>query len=147
MILARKLASDEDELDEEEVWNVRMSASCNSAALVVCADSWVGFIRGMVLPDAPVGVVKDGRALYHCAIGWNTKWDFELKDTFVGNWTVGFASSAGDRAGAIAFEAGGSGFEAAFFFSLFLDLLSVRFVCAVSGFSLTAFRSFLLNFF
>lgn len=39
IILVRKLASDEDELEEEEDWNVRMSVSCSSAALVVCADS------------------------------------------------------------------------------------------------------------
>jgi len=126
---------------------VRMSASCSSAALVVCVDSWVGFIRGRVLPDAPVGVGRGGRALYHCAVGWNTKWDLELKDNFVGSWTFGFESSACNRAGTAAFEAVGSGFEPAFFFSFFLDLLSASFVCAVSGFSLTAFRSFLLGFF
>jgi hypothetical protein len=126
---------------------MRTSASCSSAALVVCVDSWVGFVKGMVLPDDPVGVDKGGRALYHCAVGWNAKWDFELKVTFVGNWTFGFASSSCNRAGAVAFEAESSGFDAAFFFSFFLDLLSARFVCAVSGFSLTAFRSFLLGFF
>ena len=146
----RKLASDEDELEEEEVWNVRMSASCSSAALVACVDSWVGFIRGMVLPDAAVGEGNGGRALCHCAVGWNTKWDFELRDTFVGNGTFGFESSACDRVGAVAFDAGvqiDSGFEAALFFSFFLELLSVRFVCTFSGFPLTAFCSFLLGFF
>lgn len=100
-----------------------------------------------MLPDAAIGVDKGGRALYHCAVGWNTKWDFELRDTFVGNWTFGFESSVCGTADAVAFEAGGSGFEAAFFFSFFLDLFSVRLVCALSGFPLTAFRSFLLDFF
>ena len=152
IILARKLASDEDELDEEEVWNVRMSASCSSVALVVCVDSWVGFIRGMVLPDAVFGVGNGGRALCHCGVGWNTKWDFELRDTFVGNWTFGFESSACDRVGAVTFDAGvgveiDSGFEAGFFFSFFFGLFSVRFVCKFSGFPLTTFRSFLLGFF
>jgi hypothetical protein len=135
--LARKLASDEDELEDEEVWNVRMLASCSSAALAVSVDSWVGVIDCKVLPDA--AVAEGARALYHCEVGWNMKWDFGLKDTFASSWTLGFKSSACNGVRGAVFEDGveaGSGF--AFFFSFLLDLLRVRLFCVWAGFPMAS---------
>jgi len=145
--LARKLASDDDELDDDGVWNVRMSASCSSAALVVNVDSWMGFICGKALLDAAFAVGKGERGeLYHCEVGWNTKRDFGLNDTVVGSWTLGVESSTCNEAGEAVFEDGveaGPGFELEL---SWLDLLRVTLAWACPGFPwATSFPFFLLD--
>ena len=60
------------------------------------------------------------------------KWDFGLKDTFVGSWTLESESCVGNEVGATVFEDGveaSSGFGPGFFFSVLLDLLRERLTC------------------
>ena len=78
-----KLASDEDEFAVEDVWKVLISFWCSSVALVDNDDSWPGEIVGV--PDG-----KDpraGSAACYCDVGWKTKRDFGLRETWVGSFT------------------------------------------------------------
>jgi len=88
--LERKLASDEDEFAVEDVWKVLMSLSCSSVALVDNDDSWPGDIVGVPDGKAP----RAGSAACHCDVGWKTKRDFGLRETWVGNFTFDSEASA-----------------------------------------------------
>jgi len=83
IILERKLASDEDEFAVQDVWKVLISLSCSSVALVDNDDSWPDDIVSVPDGKAP----RAGSAACHCDVGWKTKRDFGLRETWVGCFT------------------------------------------------------------
>ena len=87
IILKRKLASDDAELDEEEVWKARMSVACSSVAFEVNEES----SEGDIVTDGARDV-SGGITVYHCEVGWKTKCDLGLSDNFAGSWTMGMSS-------------------------------------------------------
>jgi hypothetical protein len=91
MILKRKLASDDAELDEEEDWKVRESVVCSSVAFDISEASSEG---DMVDVDGAWGV-SGSTAVYHCEIGWKTKCNLGLNDTFIGSCNLGASSIGG----------------------------------------------------
>lgn len=97
IIFERKLASDEDELKDEEVWKVWVSVSCSVEAFVVREARSVGDNAGGVDDDdGESGGIDE----CHSALGWQMKRDFGLSDTLVGSWTFGGSIEGSGSAGA-----------------------------------------------
>ena len=78
-----ELASDKDEFAVKDVWKVLISVLCSSVALVDNDDRWPGDIVGAPDGKAP----RAGSAACHCNVGWKTKHDFRLRETWVGSFT------------------------------------------------------------
>lgn len=74
MIFERKLASDEEELEEDDAWKVLISLSWSAVAFETNAESWAVVIVGQ-----EEGAERGGIAVYHCDMGWKMKLDLELE--------------------------------------------------------------------
>ena len=85
IIFDKELASDAEEFDEEDIWKVRMSASCRDSALDVKYVRWAGVMVEVVGKELSAGTEE-----YHCGLGVKTEGDLCIKVSLVGK--VGFGS-------------------------------------------------------